>query len=242
LDFEEMDLDSLLASGDIKEETTTDLGGLANLDLDDLNLDAKAEPAADDSATDELADADLNTSDFDFSDFELDDDIDDKAPVAELPETAEPTEEALTADFDIDNFDFDDFNDLDLGESNSELLNDLDNNDLSMANLNLALDGSNEGVGKILPENSVYKMAPKAETATSSDLLGEIDDDLSFLDLETDSDDDLVEAQISTKLDLARAYMDMGDVEGARSTLEEVIIEGNDDQRREAEEMLHQAG
>jgi pilus assembly protein FimV len=36
--------------------------------------------------------------------------------------------------------------------------------------------------------------------------------------------------------------MDMGDVEGARSTLEEVINEGNDDQRREAEEMLHQAG
>lgn len=244
LDFEEMDLDSLLASGDIKEEATAELDGLADLDLDDLNLDAKAEPesAADELATDELSEADLSNSNFDFSDFELDDDIADKAPVAELPETAESTEEALTTDFDIDNFDFDDFNDLDLGESNSELLNDLDNNDLSMANLNLALDGSNEGVGKILPENSVYKMAPKAAAATRSDLLGEIDDDLSFLDLETDSDDDLVEAQISTKLDLARAYMDMGDVEGARSTLEEVIIEGNDDQRREAEEMLHQAG
>jgi len=237
LDFDEMDLDSLLASGDIKEETTADLDGLDDLDLDGLDLDTKAG-----QVTDELPDADLDNMDFDFSDFELDDDIEDEAPIAASADTADKKEEELTTDFDIDNFDFDDFNDLDLGESNTELLSDLDNNDLSMANLNLALDGSSEGVGKILPENSVYKMAPKAEVATNHDMLGEIDDDLSFLDLETDSDDDLVEAQISTKLDLARAYMDMGDVEGARSTLEEVINEGNDDQRREAEEMLHQAG
>jgi pilus assembly protein FimV len=234
LDFDEMDLDSLLASGEIKEETTAGLDGLDDLDLDGLDLDTKAE-----QVTDELPDADLDNMDFDFSDFELDDDIEDESPVAA---SADKKEEELTTDFDIDNFDFDNFDDLDLGESNTELLSDLDKNDLSMANLNLALDGSSEGVGKILPENSVYKMAPKAEVATNHDMLGEIDDDLSFLDLETDSDDDLVEAQISTKLDLARAYMDMGDVEGARSTLEEVINEGNDDQRREAEEMLHQAG
>ncbi|WP_414718473.1 FimV/HubP family polar landmark protein [Thiothrix winogradskyi] len=34
----------------------------------------------------------------------------------------------------------------------------------------------------------------------------------------------------------------MGDIEGARSTLEEVMVEGNDDQRREAEVLLHQTG
>ena len=111
-----------------------------------------------------------------------------------------------------------------------------------MANLNLELDGSDEGLGKILPQNSVYQSSEKssAGSGTTPDKSNDLDD-LSFLDLGDDSGE-LMEAQISTKLDLARAYMDMGDVEGARSTLEEVMMEGNDDQRREAEELLHQTG
>jgi pilus assembly protein FimV len=40
--------------------------------------------------------------------------------------------------------------------------------------------------------------------------------------------------EISTKLDLARAYIDMGDPDGARSILDEVIDEGSDDQKDEA--------
>ena len=34
-------------------------------------------------------------------------------------------------------------------------------------------------------------------------------------------------SEVGTKLDLARAYMDMGDPDGARSILEEVLSEGN---------------
>ncbi|MGD8708804.1 MAG: FimV/HubP family polar landmark protein [Ectothiorhodospiraceae bacterium] len=48
--------------------------------------------------------------------------------------------------------------------------------------------------------------------------------------------------EVSTKLDLARAYMDMGDSEGARSLLDEVVEEGTDDQRREAETLLQNVG
>ncbi|WP_435100055.1 FimV/HubP family polar landmark protein [Arhodomonas sp. AD133] len=48
--------------------------------------------------------------------------------------------------------------------------------------------------------------------------------------------------EVSTKLDLARAYMDMGDAEGARSLLDEVIEEGDDTQRAEAEGLLRKAG
>ena len=33
-------------------------------------------------------------------------------------------------------------------------------------------------------------------------------------------------SEVGTKLDLARAYMDMGDPEGARNILEEVLSEG----------------
>jgi pilus assembly protein FimV len=44
--------------------------------------------------------------------------------------------------------------------------------------------------------------------------------------------------EIGTKLDLARAYIDMGDPDGARSILEEVLDEGDPSQRREAEGLL----
>jgi pilus assembly protein FimV len=46
--------------------------------------------------------------------------------------------------------------------------------------------------------------------------------------------------EIGTKLDLARAYMDMGDPDGARGILEEVIEEGNDEQKTEAESLISQ--
>ncbi|MGA7982001.1 MAG: FimV/HubP family polar landmark protein [Chromatiaceae bacterium] len=44
--------------------------------------------------------------------------------------------------------------------------------------------------------------------------------------------------EVSTKIDLARAYMDMADPEAARTILEEVAQEGNETQRAEATEML----
>ena len=47
---------------------------------------------------------------------------------------------------------------------------------------------------------------------------------------------------VGTKLDLARAYLDMGDPEGARSMLEEVLAEGNDGQKNEARRLLADIG
>jgi len=44
--------------------------------------------------------------------------------------------------------------------------------------------------------------------------------------------------ETATKLDLARAYIDMGDAEGARDILEEVIAEGSDTQQQEARELI----
>ena len=44
--------------------------------------------------------------------------------------------------------------------------------------------------------------------------------------------------EIATKLDLARAYLDMGDHEGARSILKEVALAGNDGQKQEAQDLL----
>ena len=67
------------------------------------------------------------------------------------------------------------------------------------------------------------------------------------LDEEANMSDDDMDAELdfmadadeaATKLDLARAYMDMGDNEGARDILAEVAHEGNDQQRQEAVDLL----
>jgi len=46
--------------------------------------------------------------------------------------------------------------------------------------------------------------------------------------------------ETATKLDLAKAYIDMGDAEGARSILQEVMTEGNEAQKKQAQELSTQ--
>jgi pilus assembly protein FimV len=64
--------------------------------------------------------------------------------------------------------------------------------------------------------------------------------------LSTGDDEDLVIAAesngLSTKLDLARAYLDMGDEDGARQILEEVAAEGSDELQAEARALLDRIG
>ncbi|MCE5233476.1 MAG: FimV/HubP family polar landmark protein [Mizugakiibacter sp.] len=47
---------------------------------------------------------------------------------------------------------------------------------------------------------------------------------------------------VDTKLDLARAYLDMGDPDGARAMLEEVLAEGSAKQKSEAQKLLGEIG
>jgi pilus assembly protein FimV len=47
---------------------------------------------------------------------------------------------------------------------------------------------------------------------------------------------------MSTKLDLARAYMDMGDEDGARQILDEVAADGDAEQQQEARTLLERLG
>lgn len=55
-------------------------------------------------------------------------------------------------------------------------------------------------------------------------------------DFETEAD------EIDTKLNLAKAYIELGDAEGARDILNEVSQEGNDQQKQDAQELLSQLG
>ncbi len=74
------------------------------------------------------------------------------------------------------------------------------------------------------------------ESATRSD--SGLDIDESALDDEDDFDFLAGTDEAATKLDLARAYIEMGDSDGARDILEEVALEGNEEQKAEAQELL----
>jgi pilus assembly protein FimV len=71
------------------------------------------------------------------------------------------------------------------------------------------------------------------EPTAAVDSLADLDD-MDDLMLPDDVD------EVSTKLDLARAFIDMGDTEGARGSLEEVMSEGNAEQKAEAKTLLDQ--
>jgi pilus assembly protein FimV len=57
-------------------------------------------------------------------------------------------------------------------------------------------------------------------------------------DMSNDLQDARTMTEVGTKLDLARAYVDMGDPAGARSILDEVLDEGDEGQRQQAQALL----
>jgi len=66
----------------------------------------------------------------------------------------------------------------------------------------------------------------------------DISEAIGTAEADVDSDENWDEA--ATKLDLAKAYIDMGDAEGAKSILDEVMAEGNEDQKAQASELAAQ--
>ncbi|GAA5316823.1 MAG: hypothetical protein AseanaTS_20270 [Candidatus Pelagadaptatus aseana] len=82
-----------------------------------------------------------------------------------------------------------------------------------------------------LPDASDLDFSAENLAAGTDGLVAEdeLEAELDFLS-ETD--------EVSTKLDLARAYIDMGDKEGAKDILDEVVQDGNDEQKQQAEELL----
>jgi pilus assembly protein FimV len=89
--------------------------------------------------------------------------------------------------------------------------------------------------------------APEISSSAASFEFGDTGDGIDYTPpsggaaLEPDSesaDFPASEDAIGTKLDLARAYLDMGDPDGARAMLEEVLGEGNPDQQDEARRLI----
>lgn len=67
-----------------------------------------------------------------------------------------------------------------------------------------------------------------------------IEDESTTLEFSLDEDDEEAAGldDVQTKLDLARAYVEMGDVDAARSVLDEVAVEGDDSQKEAARALL----
>jgi len=130
--------------------------------------------------------------------------------------------------------DFDSDNSLDFGGLEMESDADVAVAEDDDAPLELSLDDDDRAAGSAGMSLDFDHSADIVQLDTGShdiDLDGELDEDI-FSNVD----------EVGTKLDLAKAYVDMGDSDGARSILDEVLEEGDDSQKQQAEELLQQMG
>ena len=238
----DLSLDDLEAEldRDLQSAAPQSNNDFADLSLDDLSLSSEA-PATDNpgfdldlsgpsagtvAAEQPLSDFDLEldapvASDDGLADDEfmlsLDDDLAMDAPAAESPSD-------LGADLELDAGELEMPADFDLS-----LAEDVPTDTAAEAEADAFLSELDE-VGGELDDLSLGLQQPAEEPVSSAaPLAADGDDDFDFLS-GTD--------ETATKLDLARAYIDMGDTEGARDILDEVISEGSVAQQSEARELL----
>jgi pilus assembly protein FimV len=208
-----------------------------DMDLGDFELEELAtdEPeAADDSSLELDAAADEEDLDqFDMSAFD-----------AEPAEESDAGESPELPDLELDDISAESGDDSEESSTAEDLLSDFGDLEIESAAgghteaEELVLDeGGDDTGGSVEEELSAsvedFDLDAFGDTADTDSPAGEGEDaDNSGLMFATDGD------EIATKLDLARAYMDMGDHDGARSILEEVLEDGSDDQKQEAQTLL----
>ena len=241
------DLDSDLGGDDLVAAPTSEQSLALDEDLDfglvddepvasadelDFDLSLDDEPMQGKPLADELADFSLEldqpstaaAASDEADDFllSLDDEVAEPAADAELADLGLdlPAETAADADLDLP-ADFD----LSLGdEEPAKPVADVGSFAAQLDEVNAELEKLSADAGQ--PEDEAAPLLSSAD-GFGDDLDG--DDDFDFLS-GTD--------ETATKLDLARAYIDMGDTEGARDILDEVVAEGSDAQQQEAREMI----
>ncbi len=241
----DLDLDLELELGDDLDSTELDdlsLDGDESLvELDELSLDIDSaadvsvseDSASEDSASEDSALDDLSGEDFDLNlDDDLDMDLGELAGDTDLGDLesefgdSDPT--VAGAALDDPSLDAELDTGLDLGDSSLD--DDLGELDTDLGDLGAELDDAadvapvEEAPAAAAPEPAAESFEQAVESADA-----DADDDFDFL---TDTD------EVATKLDLARAYIDMGDTEGAKDILDEVVQEGDDGQKQEASTLL----
>jgi len=236
-------------------EVSADEEDLLDFDFDAGLEDAGVtEAAAGSDDTDDALDFDMSSLDFDLDG----DDKQETATVAEF-ESKDVAESATSVANDDGGLDFD----LSFGEEDSSSA--IDEEPLAMEAEasdgfdfeELDLDASEADLALAEPEeDSPLELSMDAEeSALASDDSMSLDFDQGAdivqldtggdeIDLDGELDEDIFSNvdEVGTKLDLAKAYVDMGDSDGARSILDEVLEEGDDSQKQQAEDLLAQMG
>lgn len=210
--LEDFDLDFDLDDSLAESLAQADEPKPANVDKqeDDFSFDFDLEEPVADASPAPLVDEDEFTLDEDF-DLSLTDDLASAEPDHSQPQAKPDTElEPLEEEQTVE------LSDADLEAFEAEL-------EASM-NEPAAQDEADE----IQQAESVEPPVESSQPAAADD---EDEDEFDFLSGTDES---------ATKLDLARAYIDMGDQEGARDILNEVIEEGNEQQQQEARDMMGQ--
>jgi len=192
---------------------------LDELEFDLSETDAVKEPAADEEEF---------SLDIEASELDLD---------AGEPATASADDAGLDMDFDMS---------MDTGSEEASLDMDMDINMSGEDEIDLSAEMSGGESLEDLTADLDMSM-DDTEYSDTDDFSMDLDDADLDLSMDTDLEDmdlsgSLDEDEIGTKLDLARAYLDMGDNEGARDILDEVLADGNDAQKKEAEELMSQLG
>ncbi|WP_409266962.1 FimV/HubP family polar landmark protein [Pseudomonas sp. KCJK8521] len=224
-------LDESVAQQPVVEEPVLDEPVLESAQPEDEPFAVDAELQADADAEFEamLAQAEPQPA-VDLSDFDLDisEPVAPAAPAA-VDETPVDVAAELAA-FDSEPA-FDPLSEFDL-PSDFDLSLSLEDDSPAAKSFNSELDDVNAELDKLSQSLESPSLEPHF---TSEDAAAQPEpeplDDLDF-DFFSGSD------EVATKLDLARAYIDMGDNQGARDILDEVVKDGDDSQRQEAEDML----
>lgn len=228
-------------------EMDIDLGADAGGDLGDdfdLSLDEPLEKGdtalPTESSDDDLA-FDLDDAGGDIGSTDAEDEFSLDIDAAELDMGGEITEVAEATSSEADDMDFDLDLSADLTDDVSSSLDVADDLEAAAADLDFSLEDS--GMDEIVADSGEIDMelsldASELELDTSKPLAPSASDDLDDMELSDLGDVD----EVSTKLDLAKAYLDMGDSEGTRSILDEVMAEGSDGQKQEAQQLLSQMG
>jgi pilus assembly protein FimV len=204
-----------------------DAGGM-DFDLGDMSLDGPvAEPAPK-----EAGDAGILSLDIPL---DLGGELHADAPAASAGVTHEHEEPVFELPPVADDFD------LDLGSNpmasvgevsgaDSHAITELDSPDLAAdLDFDFELNDSGSKSSAKAPALDMSALSLDLDVAPAPAEAGDV------MDFGVELDD-----PVTTKIDLARAYIDMGDKEGAREILHEAVAEGNADQKASAESLLAQ--
>ncbi len=206
LDIDDLDLDE--KSEELEENISEELEEGINESKDELNLFDEADVTADESSDepDDEFSLDLDLGDEDM-DLEMDlDDMKDESEIVDVDMTVEET--IINVDDSLSDDEINESLEFDL----SDELYDADNIELD------DLDDETASNDSEIESVSI-----------------DLEDDSGEVDIGLDLDDIIDDDAIDTKLDLAKAYFEMGDVDGAKQMVTEIIEEGNDDQKAKAE-------